>query len=114
MSDDPEFDDIADILADEYARSILQATSVEPLSAEELGERYDMSRPTIYRRLDRLCELELVKTRQRIDPDGHHAKEYYASLSSITIDLESGDFDLTVERTETDAADRLTELFEEL
>ncbi|MFD1588445.1 ArsR/SmtB family transcription factor [Halorientalis brevis] len=114
MSDDAEFDDIADILADEYARSILRATSVKPLAAEEITEKYDMSKPTIYRRLERLCELDLVETRQRVDLDGHHAKEYYATLSSVTIDLENGHFALTVERTETDAADRLTKLFEEL
>jgi predicted transcriptional regulator len=114
MSDDSDLDDVVDLLDDEYARAILRATSVQPLSADELSEQCDMSPPTVYRRLDRLQEQDLVAAQQQLDPDGHHYEVYAARLSRVTIDLDRGEFDLDVERTEQDAADRFTELFETL
>jgi DNA-binding transcriptional ArsR family regulator len=114
MSDDEQLDDIVDLLADEYARLILRATSVEPLSAGELSRKYDMSPPTVYRRLERLQDMALVDVQQRIDPDGHHSKEYAAALSGIQISLEDGIYEFDVERTKQDAADRFTSLIEDL
>ncbi|MDG5776398.1 winged helix-turn-helix domain-containing protein [Haloarculaceae archaeon H-GB2-1] len=114
MSDASELDAVVDLLDDEYARAILRATSVQALSAEELSEQCDMSPPTVYRRLDRLREHDLVAAQQQLDPDGHHYEVYTACLSRVTIDLDDGDFDLDVERTDQDAADRFTDLFETL
>jgi DNA-binding transcriptional ArsR family regulator len=112
MSDD-ELDAITELLEDDYARSILRETSEEPLSAEELSDRCDMSPPTVYRRLNRLAEHDLVTVTREVDSSGHHYKMYEARLSRVTIDLESGEFEVTIERTQ-DAADRFTELVEEL
>lgn len=112
MSDD-ELDSIAEILEDDYARSILRETSKEPLSAEQLSDRCDMSPPTVYRRLNRLADHDLVTVTQQVDSRGHHYKEYGARLSRVTIDLQDGEFEVSIERTQ-DAADRFTELVEEL
>jgi DNA-binding transcriptional ArsR family regulator len=114
MTDEDDFEDIVDLLADEYAQSILRATSVEGMSADELSSYCGMSPPTVYRRLEALHAVDLVKERQRVDPDGHHAKEYYASLSGVHIDLDGGEFECDIERREPNVADRFTELFQNL
>ncbi len=113
MPVDEDADELFALLDDEYARSILIATSVEPLSADALAERCDASEPTIYRRIDRLETFDLVESTQQLDPDGHHYKTYAARLERVTIDLDDGDLTVAVDRTE-DAADRFTRLYEEL
>ncbi|WP_435347651.1 ArsR/SmtB family transcription factor [Haloarchaeobius sp. HRN-SO-5] len=105
--------DVAALLEDDYARSILVHTSTRPMSASELSERCDASPPTIYRRIDRLREHDLVEAEQELDPDGHHYEVYSATLRRVTIELDDGEFVVDVER-ETDPADRFTSLFEEL
>ena len=114
MTDEDAFEDVVDLLADEYAQSILRATSVKGMSADELSTHCGMSPPTVYRRLESLRAADLVEERQRVDPDGHHAKEYYASLSDVHIGLEDGEFDCEIERRELDVADHFTELIENL
>ncbi|MFD1586613.1 ArsR/SmtB family transcription factor [Halorientalis brevis] len=113
MPVDEDADELFALLDDEYARTILIATSVEPLSADALAERCDASEPTIYRRIDRLETFDLVESEQQLDPDGHHYKTYAARLERVTIELEDGNLSVAVDRTE-DAADRFTRLYEEL
>jgi DNA-binding transcriptional ArsR family regulator len=114
MTAEPELETVVELLDDEYAREILAATSAEPLSAEELAERCDASPPTVYRRLDRLREHDLVTAQQQLDPDGHHYDVFGAQLARVTVDLEDGEYRIDIERREADAADRFTELFEGL
>ncbi|WP_256300096.1 ArsR/SmtB family transcription factor [Haloarchaeobius salinus] len=105
--------DVAGLLEDEYARAILVNTSSEPMSATELAERCDASPPTIYRRIDRLREHDLVESEQELDPDGHHYEVFVANLERVTIELGDDGFEVEIER-QTDPADRFTSLFEEL
>ncbi|WP_121821541.1 ArsR/SmtB family transcription factor [Halostella salina] len=121
MSEDRDLADVLDALSDEYARAILAETSTEPMSAKTLSERCDASLPTVYRRIERLQEHDLVTERTRMKPDGGHHKVYTATLSSLTIDLDDGEYEATVERTDRaadldadDAADRLTYMWENL
>jgi len=113
MPVDEETDELFALLDDEYARTILIATSVEPLSADALADRCDASEPTIYRRIDRLESFDLVTSDQQLDPDGHHYKTYAARLERVTIELADGDLSIDVDLSE-DAADRFTRLYEEL
>lgn len=106
--------DVAGLLDDEYARDILAATSEEPLSADELADRIDASPPTVYRRLDRLRELDLVVAERQLDPDGHHYEVFSAQLARVEVELDDGEYAVSIERRERDAADRFTELFEGL
>lgn len=114
MSEEPELATVVELLDDDYAREILAATSMEPLSADELAERCDASPPTVYRRLDRLRDQDLVTAQQELDPEGHHYDVFSARLSRVTVDLEDGEYRIDIERREPDAADRFTELFEGL
>ncbi|THE63340.1 ArsR family transcriptional regulator [Salinadaptatus halalkaliphilus] len=105
---------IGELLEDEYARSILAAISVESLSAEELAEECDASPPTVYRRLNRLQEHDLIDEEQIPSPDGHHYRRFSARLEQVTIELQDGSYAVSIERTETDAVDRFTKLYEGL
>lgn len=105
--------DVAGLLEDEYAREILVNTCGEPMSANELAAQCDASPPTIYRRIDRLREHDLVTSEQELDPDGHHYEVFSANLQRVTIELDDDGFEVAIEH-QTDPADRFTDLFEEL
>lgn len=103
-----------DLLADEYARTILVATSREAMSASTLSERYDMSPPTVYRRVERLEEFDFLIEQTEIDSSGgHHRSVYEANLEHIDIDLEDGDLDIKI-RLREDAADRFIQMWREM
>lgn len=103
-----------DLLADEYARTILVATSREAMSAKTLSERYDMSLPTVYRRVERLEEFDFLIEQTEIDTiGGHHHRIYEANLEHIGIDLENGDLDIKIHLRE-DAVARFTRMWREM
>lgn len=103
------------LLDDDYARAILVETRGEPRSAEALSEAIDASESTVYRRIERLRERDLVEGEQRLDPGGHHFEVYTARLERATIDLTEDGFVVEIDRSEAaDPADRFTRLYEEL
>lgn len=101
------------ILDDEYARAILTATNLEPMSANALSEACDMSLPTVSRRVNTLMNHDLLTERTHIDPDGHHYSEYEARLDRVNITLIEDRFDVRVTLRE-DAADRFTRIWREM
>ncbi|WP_132059332.1 ArsR family transcriptional regulator [Halorussus amylolyticus] len=117
--DETKGDDVAtvvSVLDDSLARSILVRTANRALSADELVEGSESSRTTVYRRIRRLVELDLLTESQELDPDGHHFNTYRARLDRVTIDLGTNGFDIDVDRqvVEDDAVDRLNRLYERL
>jgi DNA-binding transcriptional ArsR family regulator len=122
VSEDGDVAELLDTLSDDYARAILVETSVEPMSANTLSDRCDASLPTVYRRIERLQELDLIEEQTRIDPGGSHHKVYAAKLSTVSLDLDGGDLEAEIEREETelaleaeeDVADRFTRMWEGL
>jgi predicted transcriptional regulator len=111
---DEDEDAVLALLDDEYARAILAHLTIEPMSVEELCTACGMSDATAYRRLDRLREEDLVAEKQEIDPDGHHYKQYAATVETVTVTFGDGTYEVAVTRPTTDPADRFTELFEGL
>ena len=105
---------IADLLADEYTRPLLEEISREPMTIPELTTHLDASRTTVYRRIQTLSELDLVESQIRPEPGGTDATAYAATLSEITITLESGSVEAEVTHTDTDAVDRLNQLWGDL
>jgi predicted transcriptional regulator len=114
MSDELSLETIADVLDDEYARAILAAASREPVAAQELAIAIDADPSTVYRRLDTLEEFDLVSSHLQPQADGHHYSVYRTRLQRVTVELNNGRYQVTVERALTDPADRLTTLFEEI
>lgn len=108
-------EELFELLDDPYAREILVETRDGPQSADTLSEVCDASRSTIYRRIERLREHDLLAGEQRLDPKGHHHEVYSARLQRVTIELTGDGFVVDVDRTETDdPADRFTSLYRRL
>mgnify|MGYP006282449669 CR=1 FL=1 len=114
MTDGEALEDIAALLEDDCARTILAATSKRPMTAKELTERCDASGPTIYRRIEALQEQDLIESRTKPDTEGgHHEQVYAATLSQVNVTLRDGTFEVQVDRRES-IADRFTRLVEEI
>jgi DNA-binding transcriptional ArsR family regulator len=58
------FDELFALLGDEYVVDILQALSSDEMPARAIADECDMSRPTVYRRLERLTEAGVVTSRR--------------------------------------------------
>lgn len=112
MTEKNDVREIAALLEDEYSHAILVYTSQEEMSAPELSDACEASVSTIYRRLERLQEHDLLAEKLNLDRDGHHYKTYTASLDRITIELVDGAFEVEVTYRPEDAADWFTDLFE--
>jgi len=113
VADDPDLSTLVGLFDDEHVRTILAATSAEPLSAAALSERCGVSTSAVYRRVDRLVDADLLDERTRPRSDGHHDTVYVAAIERFELVVDDGDVDWTVDRTETDVADELTRLWGE-
>lgn len=94
-------DGVLDVLSDEYACRILCALDGGPLSADDLVAECDMSRPTVYRRLDDLTAVGLVDSRRSLSPEGHTRQEYHCRLSTATFQISEDGVDGTVQLSST-------------
>jgi len=63
-------DELLSLLGDEYTREILMTLGNESLPAIEVVDRSGISRPTVYRRLNRLEDAGIVETVMTLHPDG--------------------------------------------
>ncbi|ELZ44467.1 DNA-binding transcriptional regulator [Halorubrum californiense DSM 19288] len=116
MAEDCPPNEVFALLDDEYARSLLSATSHEPMTASELSNQCEMSESTVYRRLNKLEECGLVRAVQVPDPDGNHKKQYEAQLDELVVSLNDGEFELNLQTTTRTQqyADAFTNLWEGL
>ena len=123
MSEDPALGDLLELLSDEYAREILAATSVKPMSANQIADRCEMSLPTVYRRVGRLQEFDLIEEQTRVEPGGNDYSVFTATLAEVSVSLDEGTFEAVVERAsaesvpganESDTADRFVKMWEGL
>lgn len=113
MEEEKTVEEILDAIGDDKARRILAAISVEPRSAKELGEEFDLSLPTVYRRLELLEEHDLVKDTTRVSADGNHHKIYTSNFDSTVIRLSDAEYDVRIYRREN-LPDRFTQLWDDL
>ncbi|ACV12772.1 conserved hypothetical protein [Halorhabdus utahensis DSM 12940] len=109
--DDGDPKAIVDLVSDGYGWRILVETRNEYKSAQTLSDSCDADPSTIYRRIERLSEADLLEVQQQLDPDGHHYKAYRANLDALHIRLEDEGFTVEVDRREP-PADRFTRLYE--
>lgn len=113
MPEDESPGELFALLEDEYARAILAATSQRPMSAPTLAEECDASRSTVYRRIERLKDLDLVAETTSPDDDGHHRHVYAARFNELPVTLVDGEYRLSVDRRDH-PADRFTEMWESI
>ena len=92
--------ELLDLLDDAYSRDILVSLAGAPDTAAGLAADCDCSRPTVYRRLNRLAAAGAVDTSVRYDADGHHRQVYRLRLDRLTVELSSGGCTVRVETVE--------------
>jgi len=98
---DTDIEALLELLSDAYACRILCALDDDPLSADALVDRCEMSRPTVYRRLDRLTEVGLVEAQQSVSPTGTHRREFRRTHAAVEFRVRGTGVDGTV-RTDSD------------
>lgn len=86
------------LLSDEHARRIVELLEADSLSAREISDRLDVSRATVYRRLDRLESAGLVESAVAYDSDGHHRQVFQPTVEELTVSIDRDG--VTVERVE--------------
>ncbi|MFB6359787.1 MAG: ArsR/SmtB family transcription factor [Halobacteriales archaeon] len=93
--------DVFDVFGDALARRILVLASERALSADELADQFEASRPTIYRRLNALIDYDLLREQQEIDTDGNHYQVYETTLKRVSFEIEGGGYtiDMTMRQS---------------
>jgi hypothetical protein len=81
------------------------------MSAPELAEACDASKPTIYRRIERPKRFDLLAESMRTDDAGHHRRVYESRFEQLSLELVEGEYRVRIDRQE-DPADRFTQLWE--
>jgi DNA-binding transcriptional ArsR family regulator len=88
-NDSADSEELLSLLSDDSAREILTTISEESLPAREIADRLDLSRPTVYRRLNRLEAIGVVETSFSLDPDGHHRQQFTATLDRVVVSIDA-------------------------
>ena len=81
--------DLLELLGDEYTQRILLTIIETPHTGREIVEQIDVSRPTVYRRLNALQDAGIVETEMQIDPDSHHCEQFRVVTDQLTIEFGS-------------------------
>jgi len=98
----PSATELLEVLGDEYARRLLQALADRPRGGRELARDTDMSRATVYRRLEEIEEAGLVRSEMVADPDGHHHQRFEPTLHAATVELRPDGLETTVQQRDAD------------
>ena len=86
--DEPvDTDELLALLGDEYARKILSTVGDESLPAREIATRSEISRATVYRRINRLEAVGIVEEVMSIHPEGQHRREFRIAQDHIELSL---------------------------
>jgi len=87
-------EDVLELLGDEYARAVVTALLDGPQTGPEILEQVDASRATVYRRLNALERVGVVESGLRLDPDGHHPKEFHLALDCLEVSFDADGVDV--------------------
>lgn len=104
-SDQP--DDTTDqlcLLNDSHARDIIAVLARGPECGRDLAKACDISRATVYRRLNRLEAAGFVTSEMCPDPNGHHRKEFHLIRDRLRVEITDGSITITLDSHS--AADR--------
>lgn len=74
-------------LSDRTCRRIIRETVAEALTADELADRCDRSRSTIYRKAETLVEGGLLEQRTRIRTDRQNVTQYRTAIDSVLVEI---------------------------
>jgi DNA-binding transcriptional ArsR family regulator len=115
MEDDaPDVETVVGALNDEDCRTLIRKLD-EPRTANDLLERCDIPRSTLYRKLDRLTEATLLREGTEIREDGSHASRYEIDFEEIVVSRDGETrLDVEIERPSRRADERLAEMWSEV
>lgn len=104
---------VLNAFGDPHCRNILVASIDSPISAATLADHLDISPPTVYKRLNQLLELGLLREYQRVGDDGTHFRVFEASLQRVEIEVDNAGYTVEVEHRR-DLDDRFEGFWTEL
>lgn len=113
QEDSPELPAVLRSLDDEKCRTLLGALD-GPMAATELCDACGMASSTVYRKLERLREADLVREYTEIRRNGPNATLYERDFTHIGITVDDGDFSIEIDRPEADATDRMATFWTEM
>lgn len=87
-------DELVQLLGDEYTRRILSALGDDSVPAREVADATGVSRPTVYRRLNRLEAVGAVETTMTVHPEGQHRKAFRVVIDRIAVSLAGDSVDV--------------------
>lgn len=77
------------VLAEEYTTEILAALDTGPVPAREIADETGASRPTVYRRLNRLEAIGALESTMVPSPGGQRRKAFKLVLEAVEVPLVS-------------------------
>ena len=89
--------DILRLISDQCTREIINVISSEPRSAVQISKELNTEISTIYRRLHKLEEYDLLQTTFQITPDGKKSFYYKSKLNSVNASYQEGKFNVSLE-----------------
>lgn len=89
----PVDDEILTLLSDDYACEVLRVLGTGPKTACEILTHCEMSRPTVYRRLDRLADAGMVTTESSDDTPHATGTVYQLAVNQIDLRVDTDGID---------------------
>ena len=94
QSPSPDAEEVLSLLADDHAQAIIELISEEALPVREIATELDISRATVYRRLNRLEEAGLVDAAMTYRSDGRHRQRFRATVEKGHLAIDDGEIAL--------------------
>jgi DNA-binding Lrp family transcriptional regulator len=78
------------LLNDEYTQQILSILSEEQTTCREIIEQTNISKPTVYRRVNKLQATGVLIENIKIGVNGHHRSAYKLNPFTLNIEISGG------------------------
>jgi predicted transcriptional regulator len=94
---DPSTEKLLDLFGDEHTRQTFEAITDQPKCGQAIAAELDVSRATVYRRLNELVDAGLATAELTIAKDGNHRNRYEASVDGLSVTVSDGELEATVD-----------------
>jgi predicted transcriptional regulator len=94
---DPSTEELLDLFGDNYTRQTFEAITDQPKCGQSIAAELDVSRATVYRRLNELVDAGLVTAEITIAEDGNHRNRYEATVNGLSVTVSDGELEATVD-----------------
>lgn len=96
--------DVFDVFGDSLSRQILIMASEQPMAADDLAERLQVSEPTIYRRLNALIDYDLLRVDREVNTGGNDYKTVETTLRRVAFEIENGGYTIDLQMRQSIAS----------